>query len=105
MDMGNTRLQAFLGLVGYYQWFIKNFAQFTAPFYALLYGPGNPRTGVFKWGEEAERVFQKCKQLTSAPILAYADYSLPFVLKTDRSLKGLEAFQMQVQDDKEWVIA
>lgn len=41
---------------------------------------------------------------TSAPIWAYADYNLPFVLPTDRSLKGLGAVLTQIQDGQELVI-
>lgn len=45
---------------------------------------------MFEWGEEAEQVFQELKHLLiRAPILAYADYSLPYVLQTNRNLKGL----------------
>ena len=45
------------------------------------------------------------KHLTSPPILAYADYSLPFLLQTDASADGLGAVLCQVQDNKERVIA
>ena len=41
------------------------------------------------------------KALTKAPILAYLDYSKPFILETDASLKGLGAVLSQKGDDNE----
>ena len=41
------------------------------------------------------------KTLTEAPVLAYPDYSKPFILKTDASLKGLGAILSQKGDDNE----
>ena len=41
------------------------------------------------------------KALTEAPVLAYPDYSKPFMLETDVSLKGLGAVLSQKGDDNE----
>lgn len=87
-------LIAVLGSVGYYRRFIKDLAKVVVPLCALLLGEEarTSQNGVFKWNKEAEQSFQELKQLlTSAPILAYADYNLPFVLLTDGSLKELGA--------------
>lgn len=37
--------------------------------------------------------------------MAYADYTLPFIVYTDGSNCGLGAFLAKEQDDLEWVIA
>ena len=59
-----------------------------------------------EWTDEAERAFQtlfdKC---TQAPILAYADFSLPFELHIDASGIGLRAVLYQTQEGKKMVIA
>ena len=44
------------------------------------------------------------RKLTSPPILAYADFSLPFILHTDSSGEGLGTVLYQVQDGIERVI-
>ncbi len=44
------------------------------------------------------------EKLTSPPVLAYADYSKPFVLHTDASGDGLGAVLYQEQDGIEHVL-
>ena len=59
-----------------------------------------------EWTEAAEEAFQTLiKKCTEAPILAYADFSLPFELHTDASGIGLGAVLYQTQDGKKRVIA
>ena len=54
----------------------------------------------FKWMEDCQTGFDNLKNaLTSAPILAYPDYSKPFILETDASLKGLDAVLSQRSKD------
>lgn len=108
-----TQLRAFLGLVGYYRRFIKDFAKIAAPLNSMLWGTSKRRTQPaagkaerWAWGEMQESAFKKLKEsLLQAPILAYADFQLPFVLYTDACQTGLGAVLAQVQEGKERVIA
>jgi len=78
-----------------------------APLYRLTSGdPRKKKRGgkkvpsqdlVFLWTDECEEVFQSLKvQLTTAPVLGYPNYNLPFVLQTDASGSGLGAVLAQV---------
>uniref|UniRef100_A0A3B3C1W6 Gypsy retrotransposon integrase-like protein 1 n=1 Tax=Oryzias melastigma TaxID=30732 RepID=A0A3B3C1W6_ORYME len=102
-------LKAFLGLAGYYRRFVPKFAKVAQPLNALLVGvPNDRRLGsrLLNWSAEAQGAFDQLKKtLTEAPVLAYADYSKPFVLYTDASHQGLGAVLGQVQEGKERVIA
>ena len=56
----------------------------------------------FVWSKESQEGFDALKHaLTTAPVLAYPDYTQPFILKTDTSLKGLGAVLSQKGRDAE----
>ena len=56
----------------------------------------------FQWTPACQEGFDQLKKaLTEAPVLAYPDYSKPFILETDASLKGLGAVLSQKGDDNE----
>ena len=78
---------AFLGLVGYYQQFIKGFACITQPLNRLLSGEGASRKS--EWvllPEDAVRAFNALKQACmSTPVLAFTDYTKEFQLETNAS--------------------
>ena len=112
-------LRSFLGFAGYYRRFVKDFSSLAAPLNALLEGHSTHKASKRKkskkksskpaewiWGHEQQEAFRVLKEkLTNPPILAFADYSLPFILHTDASGQGLGAVLYQLQDGVERVIA
>ena len=108
-----------LGLLGYYRKYIPNFARTAYPLFQLLQAePDNVTRPVRKnkqhskrgsvpslkpvvWGEQHQQALEKLlDHLTSAPVLAYPDFSQSFVLHTDASQEGLGAVLYQRQDGK-----
>ena len=103
------QVRSFLGFVGYYRRFIKDFSKIAKPLNQLLVGTGRNRgrgSPNVDWDANCESAFQTLKQeLLQAPILAYADFAKPFLLYTDASNLGLGAVLAQRQDGVERVIA
>ena len=102
------QLRSFLGFLGYYRRFIKDFAKVALPLNQLLKGYTHQKAGSTKkmsvnhamikkpfgesWTEECEQAFQFLKNaITSAPILAIADPKISYELHTDASRSGLGA--------------
>lgn len=105
-------LRSFLGFCGYYRRFVEGYASIVRSLNDLLVGHGASRTKTksksvkFVWGVAQQEAFDKViSKITAAPVLAYADYSKPFILHTDASSTGLGAVLYQVQDGVERVIA
>ena len=108
-------LRTFLGFTGYYRRFVKDYSKVVKPLNDLLAGHGSTRKGQkgkkpkakpWCWGESQQIAFDRIKQLLcSPPVLAYADYSKPFILHTDASGDGLGAVLYQIQNGKERVIS
>ena len=104
-----TEVRAFLGLAGYYRKFVKNFSRIARPLHALYSIPGGTKKNADvrqHWTDKCQEAFQALKTaLTTAPVLGFADFSLPFTLEVDASLQGLGAVLSQVQDGRSMVIA
>ena len=109
-------MRQFLSFAGYYRRFIRNYASIVEPLNALLKGhctqksksksKSKKRPTVWNWSDTEQKAFDTIiEKLTSAPVLAYADYSLPFVLHTDSSGAGLGAVLYQNQEGQDRVIA
>ena len=87
-------VRAFLGLVGYYRKYIKNFSKIAAPLTDLT-----KRETSFQWNDSCESAFQTLKtKLLKAPILAYPDYSKDYILYTDASSEAVGMVLSQIQD-------
>ena len=100
-------VRKFLGFLNYYRRFIKDFSKITRPLYDLISGDNaKRRTNPVHWSLEAEEAFQTLmKKCTTAPILAYADCSIPFELHVDACGTELGAILYQTQEGKKRVIA
>ena len=104
-------VRSFLGFVGYYRRFIKNFSKITKPIREVITGLENQSKRAAKktyieWSDAADTAFEQLKAMcVSTPILAYPNYQLPFTLHTDSSTDGLGAVLYQKQDGKMRVIA
>ena len=110
----NTKeVHSFLGLASYYHRFVPKFAKWANPLHDLIHPvamkknrprirlpPLQPNLPEFQWTELHQESFEKLKlALTSVPVLAYPNYSKPFLLETDASLKGLGAVLSQEDDN------
>ena len=105
-------VRRFLGFVGYYRRFIQDFSKISRPLTDLIPTPNkkskkkskNPREWI--WGKDQDTAFETLKQhLVSAPILGYANSSLPYELHTDASGSALGAVLYQEQDGAKRVIS
>ena len=97
-----TALQTFLGFAGYYRRFVPNFSSIAAPLNSLC-----KKDATFHWSGPQDTAFQTlCNALTKAPVLAFPDFTQPFLIDTDASNTGLGAVLSQVgPDGKEHPIA
>lgn len=74
-------VRSFLGHVGYYRRFIKDFNKIASPLYSLL-----TKDMEFKWTSACDEAFLKLKHaLTQAPVLKGPNWSLPFQIHIDAS--------------------
>ena len=95
----SKEVHSFIGMASYYRRFIPNFAKWSKPLNALIVPPAHQakvcRGGMkkselteFMWSKECQEGFDALKHaLTTAPVLAYPDYTQPFILETDYILK------------------
>uniref|UniRef100_A0A3B1JFH0 Gypsy retrotransposon integrase-like protein 1 n=1 Tax=Astyanax mexicanus TaxID=7994 RepID=A0A3B1JFH0_ASTMX len=119
------QLKCFLGFAGYYRRFIDGYSRIVKPLNHLTsgYWPPRKRGKMYKreriqspvnadspfqdeWSPECEAAFKTIiERLTSAPVLAFANPKLSYILHTDASQSGLGAALYQEQEGKLRVIA
>ena len=84
-------IKSFLGLVGYYRKFIRDFAKITKPLTSCL-----KKGAKITLSEEYKNAFEKCKTLLcNEPILQYPDFTKEFIITTDASNVALGAVLSQ----------
>uniref|UniRef100_A0A8C5PED6 Gypsy retrotransposon integrase-like protein 1 n=1 Tax=Leptobrachium leishanense TaxID=445787 RepID=A0A8C5PED6_9ANUR len=74
-------VQCFIGFCNFYRKFVKNFSAIARPLTNLtkIQTP-------FRWSEEAQKAFHQLKEtITTAPVLAIPDPTLPYTLEVDAS--------------------
>ena len=95
-------VHSFLGLASYYCQFILQFSKWANPLHDLIcpiimkkkcagikIPPLPHNLPPFQWTSEHQEAFDKLKQvLTTAPVLAYPDYTKPFILEDGCFSKG-----------------
>ena len=91
---------AFFGLRVFYRRLIKDNAFIARPPHQFF-----RKNKEFVWTENERKSFRKHRQvLTSAPVLAYPDFTEPFTLYTDASHNGCGNNLTQIQNGKERAI-
>ncbi|KAL6460364.1 hypothetical protein MHYP_G00303300 [Metynnis hypsauchen] len=111
-----TELRSFLGFCGYYRRFVKDYSKVAFPLNQLLSGypphgkrfkknqeqpyfnPSEPFGS--RWDDHCQTAFEELKhRLTNAPVLAFANPQLPYVLHVDASREGLGGVLYQDQGE------
>nr|XP_009770969.1 PREDICTED: uncharacterized protein LOC104221594 [Nicotiana sylvestris] len=71
-----TEIRSFLGLTGYYRWFVEGFSTLASPITKLT-----QKAAKFQWSDACERSFQELKaRLTTTPVLTLPTGMGDFVL-------------------------
>jgi hypothetical protein len=85
-----TQLRSFLGLTGYYRRFIHHYGSICRPLHDLL------KKESFHWGPGHSLAFNTLKtKMSTPPVLALSNFSLPLTLEIDASGSGIGVVLMQ----------
>ena len=99
-----TKIRRFLGATRFFWRFIKNYTHIARPLNDLLEGEASRwKAQPVNLTPEAVEAFDLLKtKCVTAPVLAFADFEKPFLLKTDASSCGLGVVLSQKQDDDKY---
>ena len=87
-------VRIFLGLVGYYQRFVKDFSKLASPLFGLL-----AKDSYFTWSKSCQEALDILKgKLTTAPILQGPNWALPFHIHVDASHKPIGVVSGQEEE-------
>ena len=93
-------VRRFLGMAGHYRRYVKNFSRIAEPLRSLTGGESSELKETLlgdSWTPACTLAFEQLKTaLGEAPVLAFADYDVPFRVTTDASLGGLGAVLSQI---------
>lgn len=97
-----AELRSFIGLVGHYRRFIRNFAAIASPMNSLTSTKCS-----WNWSDDVEKAFQTVKNMiVQAPILAQPNFeaalsgTFPFIVTTDASKEGVGGVLSQQGSDR-----
>ena len=95
-----TQVRKFLGAMGYFRRFIKGYTRIAKPLNDLLQGENSKlKSHPVGLPPDTLAAFQELKmKCLTVPVLAFADFKKPFLLKTDALIEGLGAVLSQKQD-------
>jgi len=92
---------AYLVLASFYRRLIQDFAAVAKPLTEIT-----KKDGPFIWGQSPQKAFESIRyKLCTAPVLAYPNFDLPFILTTDAPKVAVAAVLSQIQNGEERPIA
>ena len=99
-----TEVRHFLGMTGFFQRFIKNYARIAKPLNDILEGEASKmKSEAITLPPEALEAFERLKMCCmTVPVLAFADFEKEFQLETDASSEGLGTVLSHKQADGKW---
>ena len=84
------KLRGFLGLIGYYRRFVKNYGHIVAPLTTLL------KKDSFQWNESSNVSFEQLKKAKCTNlVLATLHFTSEFIMECDASRNGIGEVLMQ----------